>query len=397
MGTESPDNIKLFRDSRLFGFKRLFFLFMALLVIISLNCQTDRATAISISIKALTGLQYDVVRFRVKPGSTVRLTLTNVSDMGHNLIITKPGVRVAVVNSALQLAEKGPQMDYIPGIDAVLRSIPVISPGQNKSITFTAPAQPGIYPYVCTYPGHGFIMYGAMYVTQDETLPDIRNDLNIPESRRQDDTLKQKKGEQTLNPVTENPHPYALIPPYFYNVFIEGANPDAIAVHLPEDLSYAWDAGTCRLRFAWKGGFLDMSDLWKGHFDASAKILGDIFYRDNTEYPFRLGENAAIPNIEYKGYRLVERYPEFHYTLNGIDVYELIRPKADGFGLIRDFRIPHADRKFWFFANHQDDPIEYEFTAGRYKNKKLELSPAEAKAFTITMTSYYLAYKKKKE
>ena len=140
-----------------------------------------------------------------------------------------------------------------------------------------------------------------------------------------------------------------------------------------------------------------MSDLWKGHFDASAKILGDIFYSDNTEYPFRLGENAAIPNIKYKGYRLVERYPEFHYTLNGIDVYELIRPKADGFGLVRDFRIPRADRKFWFFVNRQDDPIEYEFTAGRYKNKKLELSPAGAKAFTITMTSYHLAYKKKDE
>ena len=79
--------------------------------------------------------------------------------------------------------------------------------------------------------------------------------------------------------MNANPHPYALIPPYLYHVFIEGASPDAIAVHLPEDLSYAWDAGACRLRFAWKGGFLDMSDLWKGHFDASAKILGDIFYR----------------------------------------------------------------------------------------------------------------------
>ena len=115
MGTESPDNIILFRHSRLFGFKRLFFLFMALPFIISLNCQTDRSTPISISIKALMDLQYDVVRFKVKPGSKVKLTLTNVSDMSHNLLITKPGSRLDVVDTALKLAEKGPQMEYIPG------------------------------------------------------------------------------------------------------------------------------------------------------------------------------------------------------------------------------------------------------------------------------------------
>src|SRR5687767_4177755 len=163
MGTESPDNITLFRHSRLFGFKRLFILFAAFPFIISLNCRTDRSTPVSISIKAVMNLQYDVVRFSVKPGSTVRLTLTNVSDMGHNLLITKPGSRSNVVDTALKLAEKGPEMDYIPVIDEVLWSIPVVSPGQTKSVSFTAPSQPGVYPYVCTYPGHGFVMYGAMY------------------------------------------------------------------------------------------------------------------------------------------------------------------------------------------------------------------------------------------
>ena len=238
-------------------------------------------------------------------------------------------------------------------------------------------------------------MYGAMYVTTDTTLPDIRNDVNVPESRRQEEQAKGKEGAQTVD--TADPHPYALIPPYLYHVYIEGASPAAIAVRLPNDLSYCWDAGTCRLRFAWKGGFIDMSDLWKGHFDASAKILGDIFFRDNTDFPFRLGENATIPSIQYKGYRLIEKYPEFHYTLDGIDVYELIRPKADGAGLIRDFRIPHADRKFWFLTNRQDDAIEYEFSPGHSRDKKLELSAAEAKKFTITMTSYNLAYKKNKD
>ncbi len=361
------------------------------------NNQAPGTAPGTINLKAMIDLQFDVVRFKVNPGSNVTLTLTNVSDMSHNLLITKPGARQNVVDSALKLAEKGPQMDYIPESDEVLWSIPIVSPGQAKSVSFVAPEQVGVYPYVCTYPGHGFVMYGAMYVTTDEQLPEITGDLNIPESRRHEDSTGGKEMAHADHAASANPHPYPLIPPYFYHAYIEGASPDVMAVNLPGDLSYAWDAGACRLRFAWKGGFLDMSDLWKGHFDASAKILGDIFYRDNTEYPFRLGEHAAIPEMKYKGYRLVQRYPEFHYTLNGIDVYELIRPKEDGFGLIREFRIPHADRKVWFYTNQPDDPIEYEFTSGRYKNKKLELSPAEARAFSITMTSYYLAYKNKDE
>jgi len=51
--------------------------------------------------------------------------------------------------------------------------------------------------------------------------------------------------------------------------------------------------------------------------------------------------------------------------------------------------------KIWFFTNSQDDAIEYEFSAGHLKDRKLELSPVEAKEFTINMTSYYLAFKNK--
>jgi plastocyanin len=359
------------------------------------NKKGDDKTTVSISLKAMVGLQYNIARFKVKPGSRVKLTLTNVSDMNHNLLITKPGMRLDVVNTALKLAEKGPQMDYIPNMEAVLWSIPVVSNGQTKSVTFTAPTQTGVYPYVCTYPGHGFSMYGAMYVTENENLPDIANDTNIPESRRKDSTKANQTAQGEKTDV--NPHPYALIPPYFYHVFIEGASPTAIAVHLPQQLSYCWDAGACRLAFAWQGGFLDMSDLWKGHFDASAKVFGDIFFRDNTDYPIRLGKNATVPTVKYKGFRLVDRYPEFHYTLNGIDVYELIRQKEDSLGIIRVFRIPKANQKLWFFTNRQDDAIEYEFSAGHFNNKKLELSPAEAKEFTVTMTSYHLAFKNKDE
>jgi azurin len=378
-------------------FKTLFLLVLAIPVF-TLNAQnTEEGPAVNISIKAVPGLQFDLVRFKVKPGSRVTISLTNTDDMSHNLLITKPGTRLQVVNTALQLAEKGPQMNYIPKSDQVLWSIPVVSPGQVKSVTFIAPSKPGVYPYVCTYPGHGFLMYGAMYVMQEGALPDIKKDVNIPEPRRQDSTVNEKAVHADHQQKAISPHPYELIPPYMYRVFIEGSSPAGIAVSLPAELSYCWDAGTCKLRYAWKGGFIDNTDLWKGHFDASAKVLGDIFYRDNIEYPFRLGKNNALPEIKFKGYRLVNRYPEFHYTINGLDVYELIRAKADGYGLVREFRIPGANQDVWFYTNHQDDAIRYESSTGKWEGGRLELSAEQAKVFTITMTSYHLVYQRKKK
>jgi azurin len=410
---------KVFEET--FGlFNRIKFnrkVFTSLFLVLSISFTVEKLNAQKINginskaIKTVNGLQYDLVRFKVKPGEKVKITLENVSDMAHNLLIVQPGTRLKVVNAALQLAEKGPRMDYIPKINYVLWSIPLISSGQIKSVTFTAPAKTGIYPYVCTFPGHGFVMYGALYVMQEGNMPDIKKDKNIPESRRQEDKKnkndkisKEKKSPEKKEISVENhqmevsPHPYILTPPYLYHAFLDGVSPAAIAVTLPQELSYCWDDEACRLSFAWKGGFLDMSDLWKGHFNASAKVLGDIFFRDQTEFPIRLGEKAMVPAIvQYKGYRLVNEYPEFHYILNGMEVFELIHEKADGNGLIRSFRIPHAEQAVWFFTNREEDAIEYISSAGRWKDGKLELSAAEAKEFTITMTSYYLAYKNKKK
>lgn len=388
--------------------------FLLLLLILTasggIRAQNSNGGPKTIIIKAALNLQYDVVRFKVKPGEKVRITLDNVSDMSHNLLIVRPDTRLKVVNAAMELAEKGPQMDYIPRISSVLWAIPLISPGQKRSVIFTAPAKPGIYPYVCTFPGHGFVMYGAMYVMQEGNMPDIRKDTHIPESRRKEDAKNknEKKIAEDKKPETtevhtdhqaeKSPHPYLLTPPYLYHAYIDGASPAAIAVALPQQLSYCWDSEACRLSFAWKGGFVDMTDLWKGHFNASAKILGDIFFTDYTDFPIRLGEKATIPKeVKYKGYRLVDEYPEFHYTLDGIDVYELNREKADGNGFVRTFRIPDARQKIWLVTNKEDDAIKYESSSGKWEEGKLELSSTEAKEFTITMTSYYLAYKYQKK
>lgn len=336
----------------------------------------------TISIKVMPGLQFDLVRFAVKPGEKVKLLFTNTDDMAHNLLITKPGTREAVVNAALQLAEKGPAKDYIPNTANVLWSIPVIGPDEKASLAFTAPAKKGVYPYVCTFPGHGFVMYGAMYVTDKQELPDIKTDLNIPESRRKENGAA---STMTGHGAHAAAHPYVLTAPYLYRVFIEGAGPAAIAVRLPHELSYCWDAGSCRLRFAWTGDFVDNSALWAGHKDATAGILGEVFYRDKTVYPLRIKELNDIPKVDFKGYRLIDRYPEFHYTVNGVNVYEMIKPTADSSGLVRSFRMPDAVHPAWFVFT-PGDGMKYASSVGSWEGNKLILSAEEARSFVITMT-----------
>ena len=49
----------------------------------------------------------------------------------------------------------------------VLLTSRLLQPRQVEQLNFTAPNEPGVYPYVCTYPGHWRRMYGALYVVDD--------------------------------------------------------------------------------------------------------------------------------------------------------------------------------------------------------------------------------------
>lgn len=324
-----------------------------------------------IVINATDAMQYDLVRFKVKPGAQVRIILTNKGDMDHNLVLTLPGSRQKVVAAASKLGENGTKLNYVPSMPEVTGFIRTLTAGQTDSITFYAAKKEGAYPYVCTFPGHGAIMYGVMHVTENE-MPDFQEDPNIPLSRK-----------SAVNTAAE--HPYKLIPPFLYRIFVPGASPAAITVSLPQQISYCWDAGACRLRYAWKGGFLDNTTIWKGHFDAYADIVGTIFYRDKTAYPLHMDKPGNVPNVSFKGYRLIARYPEFHYSINGIEVFELLKAKADGSGLTRTFRILNNNRTIWFVVG-KDDGIDYKSSNGRWIDGSLKLTPLESREFTITMT-----------
>lgn len=347
------------------------------------NASLKVSDTTTITMNTIAGLQYDLVRFAVKPGTNVKIVLKNEDDMSHNFVITKPGKREQVVNAAMKLEEKGPSMDYIPDSPDVLWSLPVLSPGEKKNLTFKAPDASGVYPYVCTFPGHGFSMYGAMYVSPDGKMPGLQNDEHIPASRRVD-----KKGTQHTShahEVAQPLHPYEPKPPYLYRAYMQDSSPASIAVNLPDNLSYCWDTETCELRYAWEGGFVDNSGLWKGKPNSEAKVLGTIFYRNGVRSPLRIGKAETLPSVEYKGYRLVDRYPEFHFTVNGVDVYEIIRPTTSGDGFIRSFSIPEGSMDLSFLVDARDG-MKYESSSGEWRNNRLTIPAAETKKFTIVMT-----------
>jgi putative heme-binding domain-containing protein len=114
-------------------------------------------------------MNYDKETIAVQAGKPVLFVLENVDAMPHNFVITRPGSMQTVG----ELAEKEAQnpafakQNFVPKSSDVLAASTLMQPQGSQRLTFTAPTQPGVYPYVCTYPGHWRRMFGAMYVVDD--------------------------------------------------------------------------------------------------------------------------------------------------------------------------------------------------------------------------------------
>lgn len=118
----------------------------------------------TITIGTRPGLQFDITELKVKAGSKIALVFNNNDDMLHNLVVTQPGDVVDKVGRmAMEMGLKGPELQYVPLSDHVLFHTSLLQPESRETIYFEAP-KAGIYPYVCTFPGHYMIMRGRMIV-----------------------------------------------------------------------------------------------------------------------------------------------------------------------------------------------------------------------------------------
>ena len=108
-------------------------------------------------------MQFDKTELTVAPGQLVEVVFTNPDAMQHNFVLGQPGSLKAIGQAADDLARtpNGPAQQYVPQIAQVLFSTKLVEPGETVTVQFKAPAEPGQYPYVCTFPGHWRVMNGA--------------------------------------------------------------------------------------------------------------------------------------------------------------------------------------------------------------------------------------------
>jgi azurin/glucose/arabinose dehydrogenase len=121
----------------------------------------------TVTVRAVPGLRFDLPEVTVRAGDRVRLVLVNPDDMLHNLVVVRPGAADRVVQAAMNLGLSGQARHYVPDSPDVLYHTALLQPGTDEAIYFRAPAEPGEYTYVCTFPGHGITMRGTLRVTEN--------------------------------------------------------------------------------------------------------------------------------------------------------------------------------------------------------------------------------------
>ena len=103
-------------------------------------------------------MKYSLTTITARRGETLRIRLMSKGTipkiaMAHNVVVLKLGTDV------LKLLKDGAPhrgTDFIPPAmaDAVIAKTPFAGPGETVQVTFTVPAKPVRYPFICTFAGH---------------------------------------------------------------------------------------------------------------------------------------------------------------------------------------------------------------------------------------------------
>jgi azurin len=112
----------------------------------------------AIEVTANDTMKFSVTEIRAKPGEALAITLVNQGtmpkfSMGHNFVVLAPDVDLNAFAGDTALAAK---TDYVPASykDKILAATKLLGPKESDTVIFNAPAKPGRYPFVCSFPGH---------------------------------------------------------------------------------------------------------------------------------------------------------------------------------------------------------------------------------------------------
>ena len=123
------------------------------------------------STNVATPLAYEKNDLTCKAGAKVKLIMNNnggAVPQVHNVVLCKVGTDAKVLGLAMGMLTdpKGMDKAYVPESPDVIAHTKFAQPGQTLSVEFTAPMDPGDYPFFCTFPGHATMMKGILKVTQ---------------------------------------------------------------------------------------------------------------------------------------------------------------------------------------------------------------------------------------
>jgi azurin len=114
-------------------------------------------------------LRFDTTRIEVKAGKPFEVVFENDDVMPHNFVLVPPGKHMDIGNAAMTMTPD--KLDkqgraYLPAAfeKQILAATKLLEPGQKETLKLRAPAQPGEYEFVCTFPGHALIMWGVLSV-----------------------------------------------------------------------------------------------------------------------------------------------------------------------------------------------------------------------------------------
>lgn len=124
-----------------------------------------------IDIEAGDTLKFSVTQIDAKPGEDLKVVLSNVGTvpknaMAHNWVLLNTGDDATAL-AFDQAAASQQAHGYIPEDlkSEILAQIPMQGPKESGDVEFKAPAQPGNYIFLCTFPAHYQVgMHGVLTV-----------------------------------------------------------------------------------------------------------------------------------------------------------------------------------------------------------------------------------------
>ena len=119
----------------------------------------------TIQLQANENMRFDKELFKVHTGKKITLILENTSppantSMSHNVVILKPDIDLA---DFADVARNAQNEQYVPSSvsSLVIAHTKLVPGGQSDQVEF-AISEPGVYPFICSFPGHWGTMQGKV-------------------------------------------------------------------------------------------------------------------------------------------------------------------------------------------------------------------------------------------